>query len=197
MFFSWGNVRPLYYRHLEKDKCLALIQAKGNLDACLSLSQARDELHWWVKYVKNAYNVISHPEPQHQVTTDASLTGWGAESRGVSSGWSWTQLESQHLRNYLEMLPIYLGLQTFAKNKANTCVRVMCENTTVVNALMGTSHFDSCNSIAKDIWEWCVARNIWLSIAHIPHKQNLVAEFESQTGANFLQSKDGSTTTTQ
>lgn len=95
------------------------------------------------------------------------------------------------------MLPIYLGLQTFAKNKANTCVRVMCDNTTVVNVLMGTSHFDSCNSIAKDIWEWCVARNMWLSIAHIPHKQNLVAEFESETGANFLQSKDGPTTTTQ
>ena len=33
---------------------------------------------------------------------------------------------------------------------------------------MGTSHSDSCNSLAKEIWEWCIARDIWVSVAHIP-----------------------------
>ena len=44
---------------------------------------------------------------------------------------------------------------------------------------MRTSHLDSCNSVAKEIWEWFIDRKIWLSAAHFPEKQNLVADFES------------------
>ena len=91
-------------------------------------------------------------------------------------------MEAQYHINYVEMLALYLALQTFAKGWANTHIRVMCVNTTTVNVInhMGTSHSDSCNSLAKEIWEWCIARNIWLSIAHIPGKQNLFADFESR-----------------
>ena len=61
-------------------------------------------------------------------------------------------------------------------------IRIMCDNTTAVNIInnMGTSHSDSCNSIAKKIWEWCITRDIWLSIAHIPGKNNLITGFESR-----------------
>ena len=80
------------------------------------------------------------------------------------------------------MLAILLGLQTFAKNKNNTHIRIMCDNTTAVTVInhMGTSHSDLGNSIAKEIWEWCIVRKIWLSAAHIPGKQNLIADFESR-----------------
>ena len=80
------------------------------------------------------------------------------------------------------MLAILLGLQTFAKHKNNTHIRIMCDNTTAVNVInhMGTSHSDSCNSVAKEVWEWCIDRKIWLSAAGIPGKQNLIADFESR-----------------
>ena len=150
----------------------------------MSLSQqARCELQWWCDNVMTAHNMISHVEPQHQITTDASLLGWGAEHDGVSTGGSWTHVEAQYHINYLEMLAIYLALETFAKGWADTHIRVMCDiNTTAVNVInhMGTSHSDSCNSLAKEIWEWCIARDIWVSVAHIPGKQNLVADFESR-----------------
>ena len=111
----------LYYRQLEKDKSQALVRTNGNFDGLMSLSpQAKSELQWWIKHVGNAYNVINHPQPQHQITTDASLMGWGAESSGVSSGGNWSHSESKHHINYLEMLAILLGLQTFAKDKSNT-----------------------------------------------------------------------------
>ena len=128
-----------------------------------------------------AHNVISHVAPQHQITTDASLLGWGAE-HGVSTGGSWTHVKAQHHINYLEMLAIYLALQTFAKSWVNTDIHLMCDNTTAMHIVnhMGTSHSDSCHSLAKDIWEWCMARDIWVSVAHIPGKQNLVADFESR-----------------
>ena len=107
--------------------------------------------------------------------------GLGAEFSGVSSGGNWSHSESKHHINYLEMLAILLGLQTFAKEKSDTHIRIMCDNTTAVTVVnhMGTSHSDSCNSEAKEIWEWCIDCKIWLSAAHIPGKQNLIADFES------------------
>lgn len=45
---------------------------------------------------------------------------------------------------------------------------------------IGTSHSYSCDSLAKGILELCIARDIWLSIAHVPDKQNLVADLESR-----------------
>ena len=45
---------------------------------------------------------------------------------------------------------------------------------------MGTSHSDPCNRLGKQIWEWCIDRNIWLSAAHIPGLHNIKADFESR-----------------
>jgi len=45
---------------------------------------------------------------------------------------------------------------------------------------MGTSHSDPCNFLVKEMWEWCIARRIWISAAHIPGKNNLIADFESR-----------------
>ena len=80
------------------------------------------------------------------------------------------------------MLAILLGLQPFAKDKSNKHIRIMCDNTTAVNVInhMGSSHSDPRTSMAKEIWEWCIDCKIWLSAAHIPGKQNLVADFESR-----------------
>ena len=103
-------------------------------------------------------------------TTDACLTGWGAEYQGTSTGSLWAKSEATNRSNYLEMLAIFLGLQTFAKDLNNTHIRIMCDNTTAVNVInhMGTSHSDICNAITKQIWEWCIDKNIWLTTAHIP-----------------------------
>ena len=174
---------PLYYRELEKNKTQALKEAKGNFDATMVLSQgAKAELHWWESNVETTFQTLSRDEPQHIITTDASLSGWGAEYQGISTGGMWTDSEAKNHINYLEMLAIHLGLLTFAKNMNSTHIRIMCDNTSAVNIInhMGTSHSDSCNSMAKTIWEWCMYRNIWISIAHIPGKQNLVADFESR-----------------
>ena len=56
----------------------------------------------------------------------------------------------------------------------------MCDNNTAVNVInhMGTSHSDPCNSVVKEIWEWCIARQIWISAVHIPGKNKLIADFE-------------------
>ena len=45
---------------------------------------------------------------------------------------------------------------------------------------MGGTHSRECNTIAKDIWQWCIDKQIWLTAAHIPGTKNIAADRESR-----------------
>jgi hypothetical protein len=76
------------------------------------------------------------------------------------------------------------ALKAFEKSfdLASKHVRVLSDNTCAVTYVnnMGGSKSMSCNKIAHDIWIWCQKRKIWLSMAHIPGKTNIVADKESR-----------------
>ena len=38
----------------------------------------------------------------------------------------------------------------------------------------------SCNIITRDIWEWCIKKNIWLIACHLPGVEKTVADHESR-----------------
>ena len=86
---------PLYYRDLEKTKSSALKVANSDFDEKMSLPLlAKNELQWWVNNMESAFKKLVQDVPSHQITTDASLLGWGAERSGVSSGGTWTEIEA-------------------------------------------------------------------------------------------------------
>ena len=77
----------------------------------------------------------------------------------------------------------YFALRSFCKDKFDTHVRLMMDNTTViayVNNMGGTKSL-ICNKIAKEIWDWVSVQKIWISAAHIPDKYNVAADRESRT----------------
>ena len=45
---------------------------------------------------------------------------------------------------------------------------------------MGTSNSIPCNSIALEIWKWCISKNIRVSVEHYPGKYNIAADKESR-----------------
>ena len=45
---------------------------------------------------------------------------------------------------------------------------------------MGTNHSLSCNQITHAIWNWCISNKIWISAAHIPGRENVIADHESR-----------------
>ena len=111
-------------------------------------SAAKAELQWWVKNIDRLYKPISHGKYDLLITTEASSLGWGAVCNDVRTGGHWTAIEAiQHI-NYLEMLAIFLGLKTFAREHQNIHIRAMTDNTTAISVLnqMGKSHFDFCNT---------------------------------------------------
>ena len=40
--------------------------------------------------------------------------------------------------------------------------------------------FHACNKMAKQIWEWCIDKDLCITVAHISGKQNLVVDYESR-----------------
>lgn len=59
---------------------------------------------------------------------------------------------------------------------------MMIDNTAAVSVInnMGTCHCDPCNSVAGTIWSLCKKIGIWLTAAHIPGKENVMAVYESR-----------------
>ena len=58
----------------------------------------------------------------------------------------------------------------------------MIDNITAVAVInhMRTSHSDLLNRLTKEIWLWCIPRNIHLSAAHIVGKCKIQADLESR-----------------
>ena len=62
-------------------------------------------------------------------------------------------------------------------------ISVRIDNTTAVAIItrhMGTSHSEQLNALNNEIWEWCIARNLWISAGHIAGKCNVEADKASR-----------------
>ena len=61
-------------------------------------------------------------------------------------------------------------------------MRLLLDNSTAVACVnkMGTSHSVDYNLLTFNLWIWCKERNIWVSAAHIPGKDNKAADAQSR-----------------
>ena len=174
---------PLHYRGLEHLKCSGLKLSRGHYTGKVQLTlQARDDLNWWINHVHFAHKQISHGDPLLSIETDASKNGWGATCNGTSTGGRWDKEEAQLHINGLEMKAAFFGLKCFASSLTNSHVRLFVDNTTTVSYIsaMGGMKSAVCNDLAQQIWAWCIERDIWLSVCHIPGKLNVDADQASR-----------------
>ena len=176
---------PLYYRALENHKIEALKANCGNLDGAIQLGvSAKADLLWWAHNVGNNPQYILRSCPDLTLKCDSSLLGWGCVIDGTTHcmGGRWNEEEKKLHINHLELKAIYLGLKALCSTKANVHNKLLSDNQTAVSYIknMGGTHSPSCNNIAREIILWCKARNIWLSISHIPGKLNVEADQASR-----------------
>ena len=94
-----------------------------------------------------------------------------------------TAEEAENSINALELQAGFFALKTYASTMKSLHVRLMMDNTTAVACVnkMGTSHSPICNNITQNIWKFCQERDIWLSAAYIPGKENTAADRQSRT----------------
>ena len=183
--FTGAEYGHLHYRTLEVEKVLALTKAKGNFDGimCLSLD-AKSEIQWWIDNVHTQHRNIDHGKFEYSLTTDASKEGWGAvlSTGSMPTGGRWTVEEKLCHINVLELKAGYLGLKSFCTDIRHSHVKLNMDNTTAIAYVnhMGGSHSCQCNVMAKDIWQFCIERNIWLTAAHLPGHLNVIADEKSR-----------------
>ena len=116
------------------------------------------------------------------IYTDASTKGWGAVKETEKIGGRWSEEEAKYHINCLELLAAIFGLKAFCKNEQGIHVKIYSDNSTTVNYInaMGGVHSREFHTIAKDIWQWCIEKQIWLTAAHIPGTKNVEADRESR-----------------
>ena len=173
------NYLEMHYRSLE----LCRTQAwSGSLDydKTLSLSsQARSDLQWVIENITQCNDrPFQVPKIDIYIQSDASLISWGALSGILSASGRWSQNESEHHINYLELLASFHALQCFVSNSRSIHVRLAVDNSAAVAYIdnMGGVRSPLLDSLSRSIWEWCKLRDIFISAQHIPGKVNIQAD---------------------
>ena len=175
---------PLYYKPLEKVKETELSKHKGNYDSFMNVPKyVEPVITWWVQNVERSFKLISHGKPDVVLFSDASLKGWGAynETDQNRTGGEWSAMEQESHINVLELKACQLTLQSFCKDMNHVHIRIFMDNTTscsYINKFGGKT--PELDSLARDIWFWCIDRNIHLSAAHVPGRDNCEADEESR-----------------
>ncbi len=170
---------PLHYGNLERDKISALQTNKGNFESPMTLShQVRTKLHCWINNIDSAFKPIMLAHPTLTITTDASTLGWGAVLGDRKAGGPWAQHECGSHINCLEIKAVLLALKALCKDITKQHIRVQSDNTTAISYInsMGGLKSRECDNLVNEIWNWCIARDIWLSASHIPESQNIEAD---------------------
>ena len=98
------------------------------------------------------------------------------------TGGRWTSAEATNHINILELQAAFFALKAFCNNTHQTHVQLQIDNTTAVSYInnMGGSKSPLLNTLAKEIWNWCIERDIWVSAVHIAGKLNKSADNKSR-----------------
>ena len=117
------------------------------------------------------------------------MIGWGAVNGSLSASGRWSQSESKHHINYLELLASFHALQCFVSNSRSIHVRLALDNSAAVAYInnMGGVRSPLLDSLSRSIWEWCKLRDIFISAQHIPGKANNQADTLSREISSNLE----------
>ena len=171
-----------HIKRLEQDKNLGLKLNKGNFDGKMTVSeQSVRDITWWLEHVQSAKKWVRGLAPEIEIATDASLDGWGGHRGETQAGGRWAPEEITDHINVLELRAISLALKSLVSERG-VHVKILTDNTTALAYVkhMGGVRSESCDTIAKEIWQWAEDNYNWLSIAHIPGVENVVADYLSR-----------------
>ncbi len=161
-----------HYRQLEFAK-LDQLQTQGfNFDAPFTWPEScREDLLWWASPQNIFAATFQVQEHTTTLTTDASLTGWGAiwGDHEVHGAW-----ENDDRRiDELELRAVLQAIETLPILQTGQRILLRCDNTTAVAYVnnMGGRIF-RLNRVAKRIWEKLEATNTFMTAVYIPTDEN-------------------------
>ena len=132
----------LHFRYLERNKSDALVWNKGRFDAPFSFrKEALEEVMWWRDHIMSSWSLFIRDNPNLTMTSDASMSGWGACSEITQTGGLFSEAEREEHINVLESKAVLFALQSLHDGTEDAHIKVLSDNTATVGALnnMGSS----------------------------------------------------------
>lgn len=173
----------VYLKDVEREKFLALEKTRGNFEAKMILSDLlREDLEWWVSNIDSEGNPINDFTYEMEIHSDASLSGWGACFEGKRVHGFWGPEDQRNHINYLELLSAFFGLKCFARDLRSCNILLRIDNTTAISYInhMGGIQIRNLSKLAKEIWQWCESRNLWIFASYVSSSDNNIADHESR-----------------
>ena len=171
----------LFHRYLDIEKTQALVESNGNYNSYMCISdKGKTEVQWWLNniQIRNG-RAIREKSPSHYLHCDASMDGWGTflDNKSQSTQGRWSLQEQEMHINVLEMKAILFGLTSLCKDTNGVHIQVKSDSSTAVSYInnQGGSVL-SLLEITKQIWFWCINRNLFISAVHIPGKDNIIPD---------------------
>ena len=98
---------------------------------------------------------------QVSITTDASLSGWGAVFGDIKTGGLWSSDErGVHI---IELRTIWLALQALCSDYAYKTIKVFTDNSTTLAYVNNKgSRKSNLNDITRLIWLWALDNHVWI-----------------------------------
>ncbi|XP_057335443.1 uncharacterized protein LOC130674191 [Microplitis mediator] len=147
----------LYTKAFERDKYLALVENENDYEGKVQLKEnLTEDFAWWEKNILSSVNIFGTHQYERTIFSDASRTGWGAS--------------------------FFLALKVFAADLYHCKILFRMDNTTAISYVnrMGGIQYPHLSSLAKEIWQWCETRDLWIFASYIPSKENDEADRESR-----------------
>ena len=175
----------IFYKRSENEKTKLLNMHSYNFDAKNTISDVMiEDFAWW------EINAISYPVyfqltlPVIEITCDSSTTGWAGICNSVTTKGLWSTEEQADHINILEIKAALLSLKAFTTNKSDISVKIFSDNIcTVLCINKQGSTKTQINALIRDIWLYCLERNIFLKAIHVPGKDNKADEGSRNKGA--------------
>lgn len=124
----------------------------------------------------------SIPARRETVTTDASLSGWGAVWQNHTAQGQWSaQVRTDHV-NVLELRAVHLALQHFLPYLEGRHVLVRSDNISAVSQInhQGGTRSARLLWVTQDLLNWAASRLASLRAMYLPGQRNRVADFLSR-----------------
>lgn len=182
----------LYTKIIENQKTFALQTNNENYNKTMYLTkEIISDLGWWSSNIPTGFNKIKLYNFQLEIFSDASRSGWGLVCNNVRSHGHWTEDDKCFHINYLELLAAFIGLKTFAAKLRNCEILLRIDNTTAIAYVnkMGGTRFQHLNNLARELWQWCEQRRLWVYASYISSKENSIAEQESRRSTSEIEWK--------
>lgn len=172
----------LYTKLLEREKFLALNNSVNYNKEMKLETTLKQDLLWWKANIMKSFSPIRKNNYVLEIFSDASTTGWGVACGGQRANGNWSDRELTLHINMLELIAAYYGLKIFTGDIKNCDILLRIDNTTAIcyiNRMGGVQH-PHLNELARNIWQWCESRNIYIFASYISSRDNITADRESR-----------------